>query len=116
MINLISETIAQVSSLLNKLQVKQLLSIFMIGFVLLTTNVEPGLNNQKLNPELNKIIHQDDSTRPKTTGEWNQQARETKGDPNERFKRIGEQSAEAIKEFGSMYTDVAKDFTEAAKK
>jgi hypothetical protein len=53
-------------------------------------------------------IHQNDSDRPKTTGEWNREARETEGEPGERAKRIGKESAEAVKDFGSMYTDTAK--------
>ena len=34
--------------------------------------------------------------------------RSVKGKPGERIERIGEQSADAIKEFGQMYPDVAK--------
>jgi hypothetical protein len=106
--NLISVAITVISSVIHKLQAQQFLSVMLMGFLLLITNVDPDLSDQATIDQLNKMVHQEDPDRPKTTAEWQQQARETKGDPKERVKRIGKQSAEAVKEFGAIYPDVAK--------
>lgn len=107
MLNFISEVITKVSSLLNMLQAKQFLSIVLVGFLLLTTNVKQDVGNP-ISKMFDKIVHQDDSQRPQTTKEWKQEASATKGDPEERLKRIGEQSAEAVKDLGSLYSDTAE--------
>lgn len=49
-----------------------------------------------------------DSDRPKTTGEWNREARETAGEPGERLGRIAKETGEAVKDFGKMYPDTAE--------
>ena len=117
MIDFISAAITKVKSWFDRLQAKQLLSIAMLGLVLLATNVDPGLSKQSATKKIDKMLQQDDNPdRPKTTAEWQQQARETKGKPVERLKRIGEQSADAVKEFGSMYPEVAKNSTNELKK
>ena len=106
--SLISGTITKVNALLKKLYIKQFLPMILVGLMLLTTNVDPDLPSQATVDRLDAMMKQEDPQRPKTTAEWEQQARETKGQPVEKLKRIGEQSADAIKEFGKMYPDVAK--------
>jgi hypothetical protein len=114
MLNFIAEAIANFSSFLKNLQVKKFLPITLVGFILLTINVTPSRNEtQEAIKNLDQTVHQEDSKRPKTAGEWEQQFRETEDRPVERLKRIGEQSAEAVKEFGSMYSDTAKRITSA---
>jgi hypothetical protein len=109
MTSVIFGAIDKISSLLRNLQVKQFLSVILIGLVLLTVNADPGvLSKQEATQKVDKMLSQDDGDRPKTTGEWQKQAREVEGKPGERVKRIGEQSADAIKDFGSIYPDVAK--------
>jgi hypothetical protein len=112
MINLISQAVAQVSSLLRNLSVKRFLAIALVGFVVLTINnvdnVDADRTSKAVTRKVDQLVHQDDSQRPKTTGEWEQEARETEGATGERLKRIGKQSAEAIKDFGSVYPDTAK--------
>ncbi len=104
--NLISRTITYINSLLNRLQVNRFLAVVLVGSLLLTTNVTLGSqNNRDLGERVREQIQQNDSQRPKTTGQWNKEARETEGSPGERLKRIGEQSAEAFKEFGSGYVE-----------
>jgi hypothetical protein len=77
-----------------------------IGFLILTTNSElVPLNNRALGNKLNNEIHQDSESRPKTNGEWSQQAAETDGRPLERLKRVGIQTKEALKDFGEVYPD-----------
>ncbi len=107
MANLFSKTISQVSHLLGELQIKRFIGVVLVGILLLTTNVAPG-QNKGLADEINSVVHQDGSQRPKTTGEWNKDARETEGNPGERAKKIGKQSAEAVKDLGSVYPDTAE--------
>ncbi|XPM52330.1 MAG: hypothetical protein EDM05_000330 (plasmid) [Leptolyngbya sp. IPPAS B-1204] len=38
--------------------------------------------------KVDQAIHQNDSDRPKTVGEWKQEARETEGAPGERLQRV----------------------------
>jgi hypothetical protein len=109
MISLFFATISKIGSLLKNLQIKQFLSVMMLGLLLLTTNIDPGvMSKQEANQKVDKMLDRDDNNRPKTTREWQKQAREVKGEPIERAKRIGEQSADAVKDFGKMYPDVAK--------
>src|SRR3712207_3543449 len=107
--NLISRATSHISSLINGLQVKHFLAVVIVGFILLTTNVDA---NQQVNKGLTKQIRKEaqkiDSVRPKTTNEWYEEARETEGSPGERLENIAEESAQAFKEFGSIYPDTAK--------
>jgi len=108
MINLISRTVSYISSLLKGLQVKPFLAVVLVGFVVLTTNVAPGENNKGLKERVREQIQQDDSQRPRTIGEWNKEARETEGAPGKRLQKIGEESAEAFKQFGAGYVEGAE--------
>ena len=105
--NLISRAIDRIGSLLQGFQVKRFLAVVLVGFLVLTTNVSPGHNNKGLDNQVGDRLHQDDS-RPKTTREWYNEARETNDAPGERIKRIAGESAEAFKEFGSGYVEGAK--------
>jgi hypothetical protein len=110
-------SIDKINYLINKLRLNQAFAIFAIGLLILTTNIDPTLNKQDAVGKIDKMLQQDrDRTRPKTTAQWQQQARETKGKAGEKLKRIGEQSADAVKEFGSMYPEVAKNSIEDLKK
>jgi hypothetical protein len=99
------------SSLFRRLQTKQFISMVLVGFLVLATNAKQDTGNPISNL-FDKVTHQgssqQDSQRPKTTGEWNKQAQETEGKPGERLKRMGEQSADAIKDLGSVYPDTAR--------
>lgn len=108
MTNLISKAIANINSLLNQFQVKRFVAVVLVGFLVLTTNVSHESGNKALTNKINQALEQDDSQRPKTTGEWNKEARETEGAPGERLKRIAGQSAEAVKDFGKVYPDTAQ--------
>ncbi len=101
---------SRIGSLFAQLQIKRVLIVVFIGFLVLqTTNVAFGSDRQDLKEKVRTRVEQNDAQRPKTTGEWNQQARETEGNPKERLNRIGQQSAEALKEFGSGYVQGAKE-------
>lgn len=115
MTNLVSSAIAGISSLLNVFQVKRFLAVALVGFILLTTNVDYGRNNIASNNEGRDRLHEIDSVRPKTTNEWFKEARETEDAPGERLKNIAEESGQALKEFGSLYPDTAKRSANALK-
>jgi hypothetical protein len=101
---------SRIGSLLAQVQIRRFLIVVFIGFLVLqTTNLAFGSVRQDLTEKVRARVEQNDAQRPKTTGEWNQQARETEGNPKERLNRIGQQSAEALKEFGSGYVEGAKE-------
>jgi hypothetical protein len=106
---LISRTIGNISSLLKGLQVKSFLAVVLVGFLVLTTNVSYGQNDKALGDRVREQVQKDDAQRPKTIGQWNKEARETEGSPGERLQKIGQQSAEAFKEFGSGYVEGAQE-------
>jgi hypothetical protein len=106
--NLISRSTAHITSLINGLQVKRFLAVVLVGFILLTTNVDSKQNNKALTKQVREQAEQIDSVRPKTTREWYKEARETEDSPGERLQNIAEESAQAVKEFGALYPDTAK--------
>ncbi|MBG1258731.1 hypothetical protein [Nostoc commune] len=109
MINLISKTIGNISSLLKGLQVKSFLAVVVVGFLVLTTNVSDGPNDKGLKERVRQQVEQNDAERPKTVGQWFKDARETEDSPGERLQKIGQQSGEALKEFGGGYVKGAKE-------
>jgi hypothetical protein len=109
MINLISRTIGHISSLLKGLQVKSFLAVVLVGFLVLTTNVSDGQNDKGLKERVREQVEQNDAQRPKTVGQWFKDARETEASPGERLQKIGQQSGEAFKEFGSGYVEGAQE-------
>lgn len=98
MIETIAATVIQIGNWFKQLQVGQFLSIVAIGLILSTTDVAPDLASKATIDKLDRLVHQENPERPKTTGEWQKQAREVKGEPGERLERIGKQSADAISE------------------
>ncbi|WP_325078510.1 hypothetical protein [Sphaerospermopsis aphanizomenoides] len=74
----------------------------------LDSSIESGSSSDSVTRRLDRVVHKDDADRPKTTGEWHQEARETENAPGERAKRITKQSGEALKQWGSVYPDTAK--------
>ena len=107
--NLISRATSHISSLINGLQIKRFLAVVLVGFILLTTNVDAKQqNNKALTKQVREQAEQIDSVRPKTTNEWYKEARETEDSLGERVEKIAEESGQAFKEFGSIYPDTAK--------
>ncbi len=105
--NLISQAMSFVGSLFSSLQMKQLLSIALVGFFLLTSPLAASPNSKAASDRINAVAHQNDSDRPKTTGEWKQEARQVEKTGN-RLGRIGKESAEAVKDWGGLYPDTAE--------
>ena len=106
MINFISGIYTDISTWLKQFQVKRFLAVALTGFLLLATGISEG-TNQPLTNKVDNIIHQDDSQRPKTTGEWEAELNETENAPGERVQRIVGESAEAVKDWASLYPEVA---------
>lgn len=71
--------------------------------------------NKGLTRAVEKAVNRNDSDRPKTTGEWNREARQTEGQPGKRLERIAKESKEAVQDFGEMYPDTAKRSGRALK-
>lgn len=113
--NLISRAFAHISSQFDGLQLKRFLAVFLVGFLTLTTNVGFLGNDIAFGEQGSSKAHQNDSVRPETTNEWYDDARKTEDSPGERLQKIGEQSAQAVKEFGQMYSDTADRSTSALK-
>lgn len=115
MTNLISRAISHISSLLKEFQVKRFLAVVFVGFVVLTANVGTDRGAQAITKRIDETVHQGDSQRPKTTGEWNKEARETKGAPGERVQRIAKETKEAVQDWGEVYPDTAERSARAAR-
>lgn len=71
-----------------------------------SAEVQPGAK-QMLN-RLERDMDKENSDRPKTTGEWNREARETEGNLGDRVNRIAKETSEAVKDFGQMYPNTAE--------
>ena len=106
--NVIKSAIANIGVMFKQLQVKQFFAVVLVGFLLLTTNIAGMDRGQALTNKVDQLTDQNNSDRPKTVGEWNKEARQTEDAPLERIKRIGKESAEAVKDFGGMYADTAE--------
>ncbi len=111
------DSIDKMTALLTRLHLNRVSAILIVGLLILTNNIEPNLSKQDAIGKIDKMLQQDrDPNRPKTTAQWQQQARETQDNPGEKLERIGEQSIDAVKEFGSMYPEVAKNSVRELKK
>ncbi|MTJ09140.1 hypothetical protein [Anabaena sp. UHCC 0204] len=111
MAHLFNQVINTIKFILQEFEIKRVFTVVLVGFLMLTTSlnssIESGRSSDNITRKLNKIVRQDDADRPKTTGEWNKEARETEDDPVERAKRIAKESGEALKQWGSVYSDTA---------
>ena len=83
------------------------------GGRVMSAEVQPG--EKDLMGKIDRDLQRDDSDRPKTTGEWNREARETSGEPGKRLGRIAKETGEAVKDFGQMYPDTAERSGDALK-
>lgn len=111
MTNLVAKGIAHLKFIFQEFQFKRFFAIALVGFLVLTTNldsrIDSGRSSDAVTRRLDQVVHQDDADRPKTTGEWNREARQTEDAPGKRAERIAKESGEALKQFGSVYPDTA---------
>ncbi len=83
------------------------------GGRVMSAEAQPG--KSELMGKIKEDLKRDTSDRPKTTGEWNREARETAGEPGKRLDRIAKETGEAVKNFGQMYPDTAERSGDALK-
>lgn len=108
MIHLISQAINHISTLLKKIQVKSFLTTVLLGTILLTSGVSSYATNGKSAADnIDSRVFESNSERPTTTRQWRKEARQTEDNPLERAKEIGQETAQALKEWGELYPDVA---------
>jgi hypothetical protein len=99
-------------------QIKQLVSLVVVGLLVLTSTVgavQTDSNRQPLGQKIRDVLPKENvSERPKTNGEFLEEA---EGDVplDERLHNITRDSAEAIRDFGSMYVQNAKDAASTLK-
>ena len=105
--NIIKSAIANISFAFKQLQVKRFLTVVLAGLLVLNTSFALSDRSEAVTDRIDQLVDRDSSDRPKTVGEWNKEARQTEDAPLERVKRIGKESAEAVKDFGEMYGDTA---------
>ncbi len=110
--NCINQAMSFFRSMAARLSIKQILSVVLVGFLVLTTSNAPNDRNQAATKRIDTIIQRNDSDRPKTTGEWQEEAEEI-DNVGDRLQRIGKESAEAIKDWAGLYPDTAERSAEA---
>ena len=111
MISLINDTASHLKALLGKFKIKHLLGIILIGCLLITNTAcasPSSAADSSLKQKVDTAIDRNDSPRPKTTGQWKQEARETENAPGKRLQKIAKESKEAVKEFGKVYPNTAE--------
>lgn len=108
MLNLFSQAITRLSSILKKVQIKSLISAVFLGTILLTSGYIANDGDRAITAnEVDSEIFEGNPQRPTTTNEWYEEANQTEGEPIEKAKRIGKETGEAIKDLGKLYPNVA---------
>ncbi|WP_052055584.1 hypothetical protein [Myxosarcina sp. GI1] len=107
MIELLSQAIAQLGSLVKKIGVTSLLAAGLVGLILLTSSPSYAAQGTTKNVD-SDVLESSNPERPTNKREWEQQASRTEDAPLERLKEIGKESVEAVKDMGGMYKDNAK--------
>ena len=110
----LSHAIAKLTSFTKTLRLDRLFVTVLVGFLLLATSVDSRQSDRPLEQEVRQEIQEANqkSERPKTTGEFKQEAR---GDvpATERIYNITRDSAESLKQFAEEYPRVTnKDAAE----
>jgi hypothetical protein len=111
MTSLINGLTFPLKTLFRRFQIKHILSVILIGCILMINTACASPSSATVNPLKQKVdaaIEKNDSPRPKTTGEWKHEARETKNAPGERLQKIAKESKEAVKEFSKVYPNTAE--------
>ncbi|MCU0550309.1 MAG: hypothetical protein MUC48_13240 [Leptolyngbya sp. Prado105] len=71
-----------------------------------SAEAQPGA--KQMMKKIERDMDKENSDRPKTMREWNQEAEETEGNLGQRVKRIAKETEEAVKDFGQMYPNTAE--------
>ncbi len=112
MANLFTKALKTIKFIYQKLELKRLFVTVLVGFLVLGTGLNSTMeskgNGNYVKTGMDKVFPQNDTDRPKTIGEWEEEARQTENLPVERARRIAKESGEALKLWGSVYIDTAK--------
>lgn len=108
MTNLISKMAVGIRSLMQSLQIKHFLPVVLAGALLLATTPGSEPVGQGTISDIKETIEQKDTSRPSTTRQWKEENRELQGSPGKQLKRIGKETADAVKDMGQLYPDVAE--------
>jgi hypothetical protein len=102
----------RVISFFNEVNVQRAAALILAAFAFLLTvapqQARAAQSAAAIQEKAENILQDDDSNRPKTTRQWNQEARETEGKPLERTKRIVNETADAVEDWAELYPDVAE--------
>lgn len=107
-IDLISQAIGRLSSLIKKNKVTNLLAAIMVGLTLLISNAAYAAAEQPAKKIDSSVLESSNPERPTNIKEWQQEANRTEDTPLERAKEIGKETVEAVKDMGKMYSDTAE--------
>lgn len=109
----VRKAIAKISSFFQGVRVQSLATIFLASWLLITTDVNSMQSTSTEQPSGKELLerirqHDQDSDRPKTTGEFLDEAR---GDIplNERISNITRDSKEAFKDLGENVSQSTKE-------
>lgn len=114
-ISTVAASVAALFSSFKQIRVEQVFSVVLVGFLFLTSNVNSEQRSGALGKAIRDRIEQtDQSDRPKTVGEFLDEAR---GDvpAGERARNITRDSVEAFKELGKEYNPDLKGRAEDLK-
>jgi hypothetical protein len=115
MIHLIQSALAHVKAYISTLQLQRVVAVVLVGFLVLGASTGMERPNADMARGVDQVLQKENPDRPTTTGDWEREARETEGNTGERLKRIGEETKEAVKDWGKLYPDTAKRSGETLK-
>lgn len=102
----------RVNAFLKTLQVRQFLSMLLVGAIFMTTSVAKADLTPGVKAELDRVTTQGEvDGRPRTTRQWEAENEALQGNPVKQLERIAEQSADAIGEMAEIYPQNAKTLT-----
>jgi hypothetical protein len=113
MIHWMQNAIAHLKTAIAALQLHRVVAVVLVGFLVLGASTGMERPTADMQRGVDRVLEKQNPDRPTTTGDWNREARETADDAGERVKRIGEQTKEAVKDWGNLYPDTAKRSGEA---
>jgi hypothetical protein len=92
-------------------QVKQIISVVLVGMVLLTTSVDEANLSSGVKAKLDELTTQGETGRPRTTRQWQNENEALQGEPGKQLERIAKESTDAIGEMAEIYPQNAKTVT-----
>lgn len=103
--------LTRISTALSSIQWQQILATCCVAVILLTTQIAKADLDTGVQNRLDKITAKGEDGRPRTSAQWQAENEALKGQPGEKLKRIGKESADAIEEMAEIYPQNAKTLT-----